>query len=245
MLIFLGITQLRRFHYGEAVKLLREYLRRGGKAVSAAERARVQNELAQLRATVATVTVKVQGGPAAVRVDGKVVGRSPLAEPLLLAPRFVTIGAVRPGYEVDERELKLQAGERRTLTLTPKQQRALLAVDSKPRGAKVLIDDHERGATPWQAQLPLGSYRLRLQLAGYKGHEETLTLDGRTPWQRSIVLDALPKKPRRWYQRWYVWAAIGAVVVGAAIGTTVGIVEATRPSYTLTFNSNAAFERSR
>jgi hypothetical protein len=85
-------------------------------AKAAAARAEAKTLLAQYRARVARLVLKVEGGPARVRVDGEVVPGEALGAAWLVDP-----GPHRVEVEADERrageDVRLGEGEERTLTL--------------------------------------------------------------------------------------------------------------------------------
>ncbi|MCA9348176.1 PEGA domain-containing protein [Candidatus Saccharibacteria bacterium] len=58
-------------------------------------------------------------------------------------------------------------------------QNGTLYVDSKPKGAKVFINNIEqRGRTDTRLVLPAGAYALRIEASGYRNWEKTIDLDG-------------------------------------------------------------------
>jgi hypothetical protein len=126
-----------------------------------------------------------------VTVNGQWRGRTPLTlDALHLGP--YTVRVVRPGYQVARQEIALSSAEpSRTLSFrllpgaTPTAQSSPRAgpaprgeptrfvgtiyVDSRPRGARVLIDGRPSGTTPALVpDIAVGSHVVKLELPDHK-----------------------------------------------------------------------------
>jgi hypothetical protein len=53
------------------------------------------------------------------------------------------------------------------VTFLPRQYEVMVSIDSKPQGAKLFINEQERGVTPMRLALEPDSYSLKLELGGY------------------------------------------------------------------------------
>ena len=140
----IGLTERRLFKYGQAVKTLNRYLDEGGKKVPADRRDIVQKELDEITDLTASVTVRVEGAPAKVTVDGDEVGTSPLSEPLLLGPGPHSFRAERAGFVPDEKTVTTVSRTRVDVALSPHTQPealpAELTFESVPTGAVITVD---------------------------------------------------------------------------------------------------------
>jgi tetratricopeptide (TPR) repeat protein len=89
-------------------------------------------QLDAVKANLGQITLTVSPDGTHVTVDGKDVGTSPLADPLLLVPGEYTLGFAHDGFSPTEQKLKVEAGSEseRTFTLKP-----LPVVVEKPREA--------------------------------------------------------------------------------------------------------------
>lgn len=72
--------------YPQAMSALQGYLAGAGSAVPLDRRAQVQRQLQAFRELVARLRVSSSLSDTVIRIDGKDMGKSPLAEPVLLAP---------------------------------------------------------------------------------------------------------------------------------------------------------------
>jgi hypothetical protein len=101
----------------EAIAALSRYLKDGGAEIPEVRREEVKAQLAALEARLAELTVTTEHTGASVRVDGRDIGRTPLYEPIRLAPgRHVII--LSDGERTLTTTLEMREAERRTLTLT-------------------------------------------------------------------------------------------------------------------------------
>jgi hypothetical protein len=95
-------------------------------------------------------------------------------------------------------------------------------------GATVSINGENQGKTPLGEPLKVrapGSYKVRVTKPGHVPFEAGIDVmpDGNVEVRATLVREA-GRVP--WYQRWYVWAAIGGAV--AVAGASVGIYYGTR-----------------
>jgi len=71
-------------------------------------------------------------------------------------------------------------------------------VRSEPPGAQVVAAGEgaqHSGVTPWNARLPLGSWRLTVRRDGYQPAERQITVDPTKPVELDVVLERLAKEP--------------------------------------------------
>ncbi len=151
------------------------------------------------------IVVTSEPSRAAVTVNGKWTGRTPLTLADLPFGKYV-IRVVEPGYEVAVQELSLTQGSpRKTISATlrpsagakrapspsataPRPDVTRVAdrtatgeifVDSRPRGARVLIDGREYGVTPTRVpSQTAGQHVVRLELADH------------APWTKTELVTA-------------------------------------------------------
>lgn len=76
----------------------------------------VQLQIKELRAVVAALTVSVDKSGAQIVVDGKEVGRSPLLEPLLLAPGEHIVEVSLQDHDSIKRKINILAREKKTVS---------------------------------------------------------------------------------------------------------------------------------
>jgi hypothetical protein len=181
----LGLTERRLFKYGQAVRTLNQYLEEGGKKVPADRRASVETELSQIRALTSKVTVKVEGAPATVLVDGEEVGKSPLAEPILLGPGKHVLKATREGEPDAEQTIELASGGATEVVLAVKpkapQGPVEITVETDPKDAVLMLDGKLAGLSPTKLELAPGSHELIAELDGYQSARTDVVVEPGKP----------------------------------------------------------------
>lgn len=94
----------------EAIDAFERYLAQGASSIPASRRAEVEREIAAQRERVSTLEVTVDIAGAQIRLDGRWVGTTPLAEPLRVNAGPHTLGVTLEGYESKFRELVIDGG---------------------------------------------------------------------------------------------------------------------------------------
>jgi tetratricopeptide (TPR) repeat protein len=101
----------------EAVDALTRYLDQGGSEIPAERRKQVDAEILKQKARIAEVEVRTDVPGAVVSIDGKQIGRTPLAGPVRLAIGTHRIVAAVPGRPSVEQSVTVAGEERRRVEL--------------------------------------------------------------------------------------------------------------------------------
>lgn len=152
----LGDAELRTGRQRDAAEHLAYALREGGGEMAAAQRDGVQKALTEAKTQVATVEVQIAPEGADVVVDGEFVGRSPLADPVFLAPGEHAIEVKRVGYVARIEKVAASAGAATTLRIELVAEGAAGAAMPPPAGSSPAptppsddqVDDGP-GVAPW------------------------------------------------------------------------------------------------
>lgn len=168
----IGLTERRLFRYGQAVQTFARYLEEGGKKVPKDRRENVERELEQISALTAKITLKIDGKPARVFVDGEPLGVTPLSEPVLLGSGPHTFKAEREGFITVEKSLEVVSRKDVTLELVLKPKEDLSApadvtIESSPPGAIITVDGKLAGLAPTKVKLPPGGHEVLADLEGF------------------------------------------------------------------------------
>lgn len=113
----IGQANLELSDYAGAFTAFRRYLDEGKGDVPADKRKLVEGEIGKLEARVARVTVKSDLEGADVTVDEVPVGKTPIAEPILVSAGRRRIALVRGGVAVASSVIDLAGGDKPTITL--------------------------------------------------------------------------------------------------------------------------------
>lgn len=150
------------------------------------------------------ITIRSVPAGAMITIDGKSAGRTPLTAPASLAGHSVVIA--RPGFASETRRVVLtRRVPATTVAVTLKADRRAaasagpasvagktgsVAIDSRPRGARVTIDGRALGQSPMSVPgLSPGSHALRLDLDGYKPLVTTFTVKAGETARVAVTLE--------------------------------------------------------
>jgi hypothetical protein len=225
VLFNIAVSQKRLFRYDDARKTFSRYLSVGQDKVPAARRALVEKEVDEMLRLTAQLTFRVQPAGARVTIDGVFVGSAPLDVARLVGPGTRVVIIEAEGYVTERVSLDLVSGAQRLVEVTLRR----VPVDAEVEftsvpAATLFIDGAQLGLTPLTRTLTPGGHALRLEADGYLPHRQDFVVLAGQRRALSVTLDVIPVSTP-WYKRWYVWALVAVVVVGA---TTTGLV-LTRP----------------
>ena len=187
------------------------------------------------------VLIRCATEAAEVFIDGDVVGKTPLNEPLPLSVGEHTVRVARLGFAPFIDVFKVKAGQTAKLDVELVPVAGVLAITTPanmpdpaglPPGTpapapRVFVDDKYVGQAPLEHEISPGNHTIRIERPGFVPESFQVTAVAGKSMQREPALVALPPdqnpyltKPKtKWYQKWWVWT-IGAVGV-AAIATAV------------------------
>lgn len=116
VLFNIGQANLELSDYAGALTAFRRYLDEGKAEVPADKRKVVEAELRKLESRVARVTIKADVDGAEIAVDDVVVGKTPLAEAVLVSAGRRRISLARAGLPVTSKLVDLAGGDKPTIT---------------------------------------------------------------------------------------------------------------------------------
>lgn len=152
--------------------------------------------------------VRTTPSGARVSIDGRARGVTPLTvRDLPYGPHTITI--VRAGYETEQRKVSLSPS-RPSASVTVALGRAAapapaagarvigsVAVDSRPTGARVYLDDRLAGTTPIVVpEVAAGSHAIRIELEGYQRWSSSVRVVAGERARVNASLDRLPRELR-------------------------------------------------
>lgn len=114
----LAATHRALSQYAQAVDFYNRFLSEGKGVVKPAQLAKGQRELDDLLRLIARVDVTTDPPGAAVSVDGRAIGATPLGQPLILGPGDHVVSATLEGYDPAERSVRVAAGDTLAVALT-------------------------------------------------------------------------------------------------------------------------------
>jgi hypothetical protein len=119
--------------------------------------------------------------PAAIDIDGVVIGQSPLPTTIKVTSGLHQIGAVATGYVPAHKELTVAGGTKEDVMLSLVPMKVLMAhatVRTHLPGASVFVDGQAAGTTPLLESLTLkpGAHTIELRRDGYRSSTKEVSL---------------------------------------------------------------------
>jgi hypothetical protein len=227
----IGLTQKALFRYGEAVESLHRFLAESS-SLTPEQRAQTEKIIAEIEALLAAVTVDAAPEGAAIAIDGRPMGISPLPKPLQLAAGIHTIEVIADGYQSQKKEFMVSARVPLTLKfgLQAIPSTGKVRIETSVTRARITVDGRDLGGAPVEIELVPGGHTLEVVAPRYVTHREELVVAAGQVRSVDVRLERV-REPR-WYQQWYVWTPIALVVAGSvgagiAFGTHEGPIAGT------------------
>lgn len=186
------------------------------------------------------VLIRCATEAADVYLDGDLVGKTPLKDPLPMSPGEHTVRVARPGFAPFIDVFKVKPGQTAKLDVELVPIAGVLSIvvgtlpdpPGLPPGTpapapRVFVDEKYVGQAPIEHEISPGNHSVRIERPGFFPETFQVTAVAGKTIERQPALVALPAdqnpyltKPKtKWYQKWWVWT-IGAVGV-AAIATAI------------------------
>ena len=151
ILFNLGLVHAERGQAVEAVDYFERFLREGGDRLSPARREVAEARLAEQRARIARVMIRVDVEGATITVDGDDVAEAPLAAPLRISAGEHAIAVSAPRYATARRTVRLAGDVDVALDFELEravEERGSLRIRSILEGVAVTVDGAAVGETP-------------------------------------------------------------------------------------------------
>jgi hypothetical protein len=206
-------------HYAKAATLIDRYLRDGLNAITTDQRQSAVETQTALRAFYANV--RLVGAPqgATVFIDGDLVGRLPLSEPLLVDLGTRTLRVEHPDFEPSETKLEVVGGGEleakvKLQHLAPPYGAVAARLTIISSGAKdiVAIDGKVVAAHRWEGALAPGEHVVRVTAADKSPYESRVRLLAGSTRTVRVTLDDENHRASIW-----PWLAGGAAVAAGAV----------------------------
>ncbi|MFH1434657.1 MAG: PEGA domain-containing protein [Pseudomonadota bacterium] len=125
---YIGIAYQALHRFVEAEKELKAYLEEGGSEIPKEKKAKAEEVLSQVAGVIGSVMIEANVEGALITMDGKSVGKTPLAGPLSLNVGHYEVEVNKKGYETYTTEIDLPGGEELTIEVELKKKDAAAAV---------------------------------------------------------------------------------------------------------------------
>jgi hypothetical protein len=191
----------------------------------------VDERLAAIAAKLATLAVEVNEDGAAVLVDGRAMGVSPLAAPVEVNPGDHIVEARLDGHRGEPGRVTVMPGGSVMVRLELAPLPGVVRVESGDVAARVSVDGEAAGATPAELELPAGGHEVVIAADGYEMETRSIALVPGAVEIVSVVLAPLPAAAETpsveeeegiGARYWWLWTTIGVLAAGGAV--TAGVL---------------------
>jgi tetratricopeptide (TPR) repeat protein len=179
----------------------------------------------------ANLTIRSRVVDAEVKLDGKVIGKTPLATSLAVPAGKHSVELTRPGYHSAKQDVEV--GESATgevnLDLDVDSQAlvrdgAELSLDLREAKADLTLDDEHLGVYTQPLRLPIGVHHVRLQVAGYLPFDQDVVLSAGQDKRLTPYLLPTPETRKahdddvRLHRTWgWISVGAGALLAGGGV----------------------------
>jgi hypothetical protein len=202
-------------HYASVLRLLTRYQREGDARMTEAQRTEVAAVVQTVRTLISRVHLEVNEDNAAVFVDDRPAGTTPLAEPLLVDLGHRRIRAAKNGFHDAVLVQDFAGGSEVafSLTLQPEVRAGRLMVSAASADA-IHVDNRLVGYGVWQGEVPAGEHAVRVTAPNMRPYSHELVVSAGQ--MRSLQITLEPEKSS---VSPLVWIGAGVIVAGGlAIG---------------------------
>lgn len=183
------------------------------------------------RRITGTLVIESTTKGAKVYIDGDEVGSIPLERPIRLMPGQHTIKVTKPGHTQYMETIRVRRGRRVRLEVDLLPISGVTTLLTSPQGARVYLDGKFVGKTPLRAlEIKAGKHKVRIAHIGfYDAFRKFTIVAGK---QRKIIVQLKPlpddinplipkTPPKKWYEKWWVWASAAGGLV--ALVTAIAV----------------------
>jgi hypothetical protein len=163
----------------EAMAAYEEAQKTYGDKLSKADKALVEGRLKELAKKLGTVTVRVNEAGAEVKIDGQVVGTSPIAAPLQVAAGHHEVSVTKAGFApfAGAADVPGEGAASVEANLAPLPGRVVVHA-SGAEGLRVVVDGVDVGPAPWEGDLPAGKHQIAGRSSVAVAPGQTVDLQG-------------------------------------------------------------------
>lgn len=167
-------------HDGEAYAAYTEWNDKYGTKSTPAKKGAVAARLKELAEKTGTLTITVNEAGAAILVDEKPVGTSPLAAPLRLGAGPHRVRVTKDGFVAFDQAPNVSAGAGATVDVKLEAQSSKGRVVVKEKNGKairVIVDNVDMGEAPWSGELEAGQHDIAGRSASSAATPEKVTVE--------------------------------------------------------------------
>jgi PEGA domain len=221
------------FQYRRAITAFRQYIARRGKKLQIWKRRQITRSISRMTKKLGRLKLGVFPAGATVRVDGRKVGRAPLATVVLVDPGRRTVEVAARGYQTIRTEITVTAGQMVSMgiRLQPAVRVGKVVISSRAEGARASVDGGKLKALPLTLELKVGHYKVRVAAPGHSAQLLTVVVRPGEIARHNVGLIPLGMRrtgSRSVVKKWWFWTLVSVAVVAAGVSTGMLVWDRTR-----------------
>ena len=170
---------------------------------------------------------------ATVQVNGKVMGKLPLAKPLRLRAGKHTLKITKRGYTEYLDVVKIRRNKTTSEDIDLLPFAGILIITSTVPKAQIYIDGKFVGRSPMEKELLAGEHTVKVRKPGHFDYLRTIKSIAGSVVRLRVNLKLMPvgttpyrpppPPPPKWYEKWYVWAGAAGGVVAVTLAIVIPV----------------------
>ncbi len=165
----IAVCYVKLGRYTDALKYYDQYLEDGADKIPESKSKQVKDEIAYVKSLMGGLMIKTNVDYVSVVIDGKEMGKTPLADPIMMAAGPHTVELALSGFMPVKEEVTIASGIslEKSYTLTKDQRTSEVTITATAPYAKVFVDGREMGKSPWTGELQVGEHEIKVTAPGY------------------------------------------------------------------------------
>ncbi|MFO0666139.1 MAG: PEGA domain-containing protein [Polyangiaceae bacterium] len=221
-------------HYARVQRLIREYMTEGGDKLTAQDMEDARELLKTIEPFVVRLKLSVNQPGASVYVDDDLIGKSPIAEAIVVDIGQRKVRIVKDDYEEFSQTVVVGDSAEKVVDvkLVPRIREGKVIIKA-PEGATIYVDGQPVGTTVYNASMSAGGHTVKVTQKGMVPYQSELVVEDKKTRSIDVQLQAEKGGVPTW-----VWVVSGGVVLAAGIGVgTYFLVKPNEVKTTGTFSS--------
>lgn len=198
-----------------------------------------------------TLVIESTTKGAKVFIDGDEVGSIPLGRSIRLMPGQHTVKVTKPGHTRYMETIRVRRGRRVKLEVDLLPIAGVMTLRTSPQGARVYLDGKFVGKTPLIGlEIKAGPHRVRIAHIGFYDSFRKFKMVAGQQHKLIVQLNALPDSinplipktpPKKWYEKWWVWASAAGGLVALVTAIAVPLAMSSKDPIR-DFNADRTFQ---
>jgi PEGA domain-containing protein len=189
VLFNIAMSQKALYKYVDSIGSFKRYL--ADPKAKKGKKKQAEQAISEMEEMLGRLSIEGAQDDAEIRVDGRIYGRFPLAEPIWIDPGKHVVEVSHQGFEPMRADVTILSGAVLSVSATLSKVGALIDVDCSNIDALVYIDEQEVGRCPSRAKVTPGEHQVRINAPGMKDFIEKVDAKVGLPIEVKATLEKL------------------------------------------------------